>query len=48
MGKRVICLILALCMMLGMFSAFSVSAAESGKCGDNLTWTLYDNGTINI
>lgn len=25
-----------------------VSAAESGKCGENLTWTFDDNGTLTI
>ena len=29
-------------------SASAALAAESGKCGDDLTWVLDDNGTLTI
>ena len=55
MKKRFIPMLFALILMtvfvsLGMFST-TASAAEttpSGTCGDNLTWTLDDEGTLTI
>ena len=49
-GKKFMSLVLCICMLTAMFSAMpiNVSAATSGTCGDNLTWTLDDNGTLTI
>ena len=49
MKKTFICLVLTICMMgvLDMFSSITVSAATSGTCGDNLTWT-YSNNILTI
>ena len=48
--RRILLSLLVLCLTLGaMF--LTVSAAEiveSGVCGDNLTWTLDDEGTLTI
>lgn len=50
MKKRGLSLLLALCMLLSVFSALPItaSAASSGQCGDNVYWTLDDNGTLTI
>lgn len=50
MKKRVISLLLALCMVLAMFpvTAFAAEIVNSGTCGDNLTWTRDDEGTLVI
>ena len=48
---RVIALVLALAMFLGLIPAVSVSAADqvaSGTCGENLTWVLTEDGTLTI
>lgn len=50
MKKRVISLLLALCLILAIVPA-SVSAAEvvaEGACGENLTWVLDSEGTLTI
>ena len=47
MKKKVISLTLVLCMLLS-FMPIIASAATSGTCGSNLTWTLDDNGTLTI
>ena len=41
---------IALLMILATFVILPcmAEAAESGKCGDDLTWTLDDNGTLVI
>ncbi len=44
-------LTLAMAVLLTCLFAVSVSAAnvvDSGKCGDNVTWTLYDDGELVI
>lgn len=46
MKKKVVSLTLVLCMLLS-FMPIIASAATSGTCGSNLTWTL-DNGTLTI
>ncbi|MBO5867827.1 MAG: hypothetical protein J6Q54_02830, partial [Oscillospiraceae bacterium] len=48
--KRNLCLMLVLCMMISMLpvQVFAASIVNSGICGDNLTWTLDDNGTLII
>ena len=50
MKNRVLSLILTLFMVVSLFSALPItaSAATSGTCGDNLTWTLDDSGTLTI
>ena len=47
MKKKVVSLTLVLCMLLS-FMPIIASAATSGTCGDNLTWTLDNNGTLTI
>ena len=46
MRKRVLGLVLVLSMLMSLVPT-AANAAESGTCGDNLTWTL-DNGTLTI
>ena len=46
MKKRIISMVLALSMLIS-FMPIIASAATSGTCGDNLTWT-FDNGTLTI
>lgn len=48
--KKTISLFLTICLItsIGSFMPLNVSAATSGTCGDNLTWTLDDNGTLTI
>ncbi len=50
MKKRLISLILTMCMAVSIITVFPIyaSALESGKCGTNLTWTLDDSGTLII
>lgn len=52
MKRRVMSMFLALVMVVGMMPLFptQVQAAEatSGKCGENLTWTLDADGTLTI
>ncbi|MBQ3229444.1 MAG: leucine-rich repeat domain-containing protein, partial [Clostridia bacterium] len=47
--KRTLSILLATLMVLALipFSAFSVFAAESGTCGDNLYWN-FSNGHLSI
>ena len=46
MKKRILSMVLALSMLIS-FMQIIASAATSGTCGDNLTWT-FDNGTLTI
>lgn len=41
---------LSICLTLTMVFGFAVlaTAAESGTCGENLTWSLDDNGTLTV
>lgn len=50
MKKRVLSLLLVISVLSTLITALPIgaSAAESGICGDNLTWTLDDNGTLAI
>ena len=50
MKKRMMSVLLTLCMLVSIISAVPIaaSAATSGTCGDNLTWTLDNNGTLTI
>ena len=33
-------------VLLSLLTSGTVLAASSGKCGDNITWTLDDNGNL--
>lgn len=48
--KKFISLILTICLItsISVFIPLSANAATSGTCGDNLTWTLDDEGTLTI
>ena len=50
MKKRFLSLAMVLCMLLTTVTALPITAnaASSGTCGDNLTWTLDDSGTLTI
>ena len=45
--KRLISAFVAICMIMVMIPV-TVSAASSGACGDNVTWTLSDDGVLII
>ena len=45
--KRFLSGLLVLCLLVSMIPV-TVRAAESGTCGDNLTWTLSDDGILTI
>ena len=49
-GKKFMSFVLCICMLTAMLSAMPINAfaATSGTCGDNLTWTLDDEGTLII
>ncbi len=49
--KKIFSLVLALIMVMSLFNGVTVSAATvtaSGTCGDNLTWTLDEDGLLTI
>lgn len=46
--KKILSLFLVICTFMTILTAFSVNAADSGMCGENLTWTLDDKGTLTI
>lgn len=50
MKKRILSLVVALCMMASLITALpiTVSAATSGTCGENITWVLDKNGVLTI
>ena len=48
MKKRILSLLLVLCLAVGMFPAASAAEAASGTCGENLSWTLDSEGTLTI
>lgn len=50
MKKRIVSLMLVFSILATLLVVLSitVSAATSGKCGTNLTWTLGDEGTLII
>ncbi len=48
MKKRSIILLLALALVLGISSAAMADTIANGTCGDNLTWTLDEDGVLNI
>ena len=48
MSKRICCVILTLCLLMGMSPPIRAAIVDSGTCGDNVTWTLDDAGTLTI
>ena len=48
--KKLLSLIVCISTVFSLFVVFphAVSAETSGVCGDNLTWTLDDEGTLTI
>ena len=50
MKKKTLGLILALLMVFSLLpaSAFAANVVQSGTCGDNMTWTLDDEGVLTI
>ena len=50
MKKRILGLLLTLVMVLSLVPsmAFAAEIVDSGTCGENLTWTLDDAGTLTI
>ena len=49
-GKKFMSLVLCICMLIGVLATMPINvfAATSGTYGDNLTWTLDDEGTLTI
>ena len=47
MKKRGMCLLLVILILLTQIP-LALAVTASGKCGDNLTWTLDDSGTLTI
>ena len=45
---KALSLLLSLCMMLSVFTFTVFAETQSGTCGDNLTWTLDDEGTLTV
>ena len=50
MKKRIISLLMIMCIMASLVTALPItaSAATSGTCGDNATWVLDESGTLTI
>ena len=47
MIKKLLCFFMVICVLFSM-AVMPAHAASSGTCGDNLTWTLSDSGTLTI
>lgn len=48
MKKKILSILLAACLIFSLLPVSAMAdAAESGACGDNLTWTL-ENGVLTI
>lgn len=48
MRKKILSILLAACLIFSLLPVSAMAdAAESGSCGDNLTWTL-ENGVLTI
>ena len=45
---KILAAMLSLVFVFMLFPSLRVNAAASGTCGDNVTWTLEDNGTLTI
>ena len=56
MKKRIISLVLAIMMVIGIFpvnifgtaSVGAASVVESGSCNSDISWTLDDEGTLTV
>ncbi|MBQ9522033.1 MAG: leucine-rich repeat protein [Oscillospiraceae bacterium] len=48
MKKRVTCVLLVVLLLMVQVPSVFAATVDSGKCGDNLTWTLDDDGTLTI
>ena len=50
MKKRMVCLLMAAVFVLGLApaNAFAAEVVDSGSCGDDVTYTLYDDGLLTI
>ena len=48
--RKLLCFLLSVIMILGIFlvAASASNIVDSGVCGDNLTWSLENNGTLII
>ena len=46
--KRCISLLLVLCLLLSVAPITAHAVTDSGTCGENLTWTLSDDGVLTI
>lgn len=48
MNKKILTFLTAAVMTCSAMPVLTANAAESGTCGENLTWTLDDSGTLTI
>ena len=48
MKKKILLVSVLICVGISIFGMLNASAAESGTCGTNLTYTLDENGTLTI
>ena len=48
MKKKIFALLAAFIIMLALPAVASAKVIDSGACGDNVTWTLDDSGTLTI
>ena len=39
---------LVVAVLLSLLASVNVQASETGKCGDNITWTLDDKGNLEL
>ena len=47
MKRRILTILCLICMLMNLI-VFPVSAATSGDCGENATWSLSDSGVLTI
>lgn len=48
MKRRIISILLSAVLLLGGLPAAASAAVDSGRCGENLAWTLNNEGALNI
>ena len=48
MKKRILSVVLALCLVFSLLPVSALADTTSNKCGDNLTWALSYSGTLTI
>ena len=48
MKKRILSIVLALCLVFSLLPVSALADTTSNKCGDNLTWALSYSGTLTI